>query len=92
MKRIVSFGFQALKQIIDLTVLRKCAQKCLMLQLQRTCFQTLLVVLQSHCKKTKTKDDYPATNTPLESAYLVFIYKNCYNLIEQNDVIQCIQT
>lgn len=27
MKRIVSFGFQALKQIIDLTVLRKCAQK-----------------------------------------------------------------
>lgn len=27
MKRIVNFGFQALKQIIGLTVLRKCAQR-----------------------------------------------------------------
>lgn len=75
MKRIVNFGFQALKQIIDLTVLRKCAQKTTNITTPKNMLSdSLLSFLQSHCKKAKTKDDYSAKNIPLESAHVVFLY------------------
>lgn len=79
MKRIDKFGFQALKDTIDLTVLGKSAHKTTNTATPKKILSdslSLLSFLWFHCKKAKTQYAYPATNIPPE--YLVLIHKNCY--------------
>lgn len=80
MKRIVHFGFQALKDTIDLTVLGKSAHKTTNTATPEKMLSDAPRCLSygSTAKKAKTKYTYPATNTPPEPAYLVLIHKTCY--------------
>jgi len=72
MKRIMRFGFQVLKDTIELTVLRNSAYKTTTMATPKKLLSeslSLLSFLWCHCKKAKAKYTYPATNIRPESAH-----------------------